>query len=861
MPSIGPYFSHGVAPWMNERPYVGEDQQDRATAIGFPLGGNIVVKWLNDGSLADNDNRHFRGSVNNVPRYGLMIHIHGQWGNVSIEHIPFLVAHAGPIPAQNYDFPTRDSLTTVNCRPDVNPIGTIARIADGTYWISVANSTGAGTTYRWVRIIPRVDEGLVTVYANLNPPDPNVPPSGILATKYSITVSQDDLNYWANTFGYGGQSLPNLEPSTYYTICLTNNSLHENIGHDGVFYVQPSGYREYDEIPDRTELNSRVAGEKALYEDEFLTASQVEAGTNVTLRWRNIDGSLTGYTTDPTKGGNLVIEATGGGGATRHQGANANTSVYYDEVTNIIRFQNFPRLHEEPIDGLIPIEFQVYKAPGDVGVIRAYGVNNNLYVSRGEGPAEFTIHTYPMVDAGFIEDQTVNHLRFRDTPTIQWDLLGTTMPTQTENGIIYRKGVVVRANAITAFTGWYLQELNTVPQTQPELISNNEIVQVEGVNGVVCTLSLPNATTTRLQIDRPLRIYRDAIPVGAPNTVQLRFRCDLESGNLNWFGLPFLASSHPSRVVMHDHLEMDTVPFMVRDRESEGFPGRRDVYGFVTQPHCMAQTQWAMDYDALGGDGRTLGFVNNQVIDELRLGCLGLFQVNAQTLLPGCRVDYHVVDGDRLNNFNRPNSPGPVYFTTRYAATSITNNARYGNLVPRHPGLFRITYRVQGLMQIPTDVALNPVIHPRIHSFIVNDDNPTNPVNMGAEPPLPKHFLPGVSVVGGMWSLSDRIPQIGTPLQSSQAYAPVINSRPWEVYGEGFIASDGHTVGNTVVLRYNPGSGENRIAFQVCYMYMSIEKVANLRDIYKGGWYLPYQDLKINNEINALSSNYIYNNF
>lgn len=842
---------NGMIPYMNQRkdplvdgsrllsdkPIVISPTLSDPGTIGFPEGGNIVFRWLEEDF--------------NPTTVEINIYANTRWGWENINsgtsdfHAILVRASFGNPATTNYTFANRQALIDSKFGtglPGGNPPtnGQTAFISsEGTYWYWQT---------RWVRLIPRVNAGTVTAYSST-------------ARILTVTVPYSDFDVCYNQYS--------LQPSGYYSLCWMENGLHAK-QYDSSFYILPAGYRVYDEIPDRTELNSRVAGEKGLYEDEFLTAGQVEAGTNVTLRWRNLDGSLTGYSTDAAKGGNLVIEATGGGGGvTRHQGANANGSVYYDEVTNIIRFQNFPRLHEEPIDGIIPIEFKVYSAPDSVGVIRAHGVNNNLYVSRGEGPAQYTIHTYPMFDAGFTEDQTVNHLRFRDTDTVEWNLLGTTMPTQTENGIIYRKGVVIRANAVAAFTGWYLQELNSIPQTAAQLISNNETIQVEGLNGVVCSLSLPNGTTTKLQIDRPLRIYTNLnpSPVGGSNTKELVFK---HYRGTSWRYSGYIGNQYdngydPGKAVQDDCIELDTIPFYVKDIEPFGKVGRREVYALSRRTKStMAQTQWAMDYDALGGEGRTLGYYQGITIPDLSLGGLGLYQapvgVQDPVVLPGCRVDYHIVDGDRLQRFKRPYNQIDSYFNPEYYRTTIFQNAYYGNLVPRFPGLYRVTYRVQGLMTLPTGVTLNPVIHPRIHSFIMNNGTDAN-FSQDIVDPFPKHFNSGVNVVGGMWSISDFIPQVGTPAQSSAAYLPVINSRPWEVYGEGLLVFDGHTQGCQILLRYNAGTGENRFSFQVCYMYMSIEQVADSADMKFGGWSMPYKDTKIHAELNALSSNYNYVNF
>jgi len=113
-----------------------------------------------------------------------------------------------------------------------------------------------------------------------------------------------------------------IVPEGLYSICLDQNGRHYNelqinndtqFYHDAGFRLTPGSHKYYDDLPERTEINTRTAGEKAIYEDEYVTLDQIEAGRGILLKYRNEDGTLAGYpevAPDP-KGFNLVLEADG----------------------------------------------------------------------------------------------------------------------------------------------------------------------------------------------------------------------------------------------------------------------------------------------------------------------------------------------------------------------------------------------------------------------------------------------------------------------------------------------------------------------------------------------------------------------
>jgi len=96
-----------------------------------------------------------------------------------------------------------------------------------------------------------------------------------------------------------------------YALCFGQNARHENQW-DCVFYIDG---QLTDTIHERTELNSRVAGERAIFEDEFIPISQLEAGEGIQIRYRNLDGAITQgtpeYEPDPDKAYNIIIDSVG----------------------------------------------------------------------------------------------------------------------------------------------------------------------------------------------------------------------------------------------------------------------------------------------------------------------------------------------------------------------------------------------------------------------------------------------------------------------------------------------------------------------------------------------------------------------
>lgn len=463
-----PAGSSGLVPWMNGRVDAGAGNElSDATCVSFPYGGNVVFKWIEDGTY---------------PGIEIAIWAHGRWGTDRqySDHYAIAKARTTPPAAPTYTVANRTALFAI-----ASPVQdqTALVTSDNSYWIFYGLS--------WIRLVQKVNAGTITAYA-------------VTATIYTITVPQTDIPEIDEML---------IEPGGYYDLCWEKNNGHAK-RYDATFNVLPVGYKIYDEIPDRTELNSRVAGEKALFEDEFVTASQIEAGTGITIKWRKIDGTLAGYTTDPSKGGNLVLESSG---AMYTQAAKANAGVYYDEQTTYLQFRDKSFIHPFPDDSKIPIEFDVYKENG-VSVVTGNAINNNLYALKKD---VLNVVSYPL---GAYGDQTVNYIQFNDTADVSWTVTGNRTTIQTAEGLVDKKGINVSAVITfpTGYSGWNITD-GDMPSPTVGFVSDNDTVTFDGTNGVSVQVSTLSATDHKVEINRPLQIQDDGANVGNAATTTINF--------------------------------------------------------------------------------------------------------------------------------------------------------------------------------------------------------------------------------------------------------------------------------------------------------------------------------------------------
>lgn len=813
------------------------------------------MTWLEDGT---------------VPWTGpLVIWMHGVWGVDMPHHIPLVAAYGSPTIVPQITVAAKENLTVANANPNVNPLGTIAQVSSPEirYWVNVSeytqSSTNPTTTYRWIPLVPKTNHGAINVYSGGT--YPGVPAGGINATKYKIAVRSYEINYVAEYFGYYDAAanyrwpLPKLEPTKYYSLCWEQNQLHA-LEYDTVFFIEPGGYREYDEIPDRTELNSRVAGEKALYEDEFLTAGQIEGSENVTLRWRNLDGSLTGYTTDPTKGGNLVIEATGGGGNSAVEGrtfgpfhTDPPATIYYDETTATIRFQNEPLWYTDAMvlipDTKLPIEFDVVGDPvinPTTSVIRARAINNNLHCSVTQLN---TVNYYPMALANdpVLTDWTVNHIRFVDTQNVTWDVKGDVMPTlMPDDSTAVRQGIIVKPVLNGLYANWNVksgrpeaysnlknQSQYDIPQLNVDYtVDSLDTVEFFGRNGVICTLEGLFANQMRLMIDRKLFIKHDVFGPDLPgDTTDIIFESALGrnaaaiGGDISlptamnkwiqWSNFPYNYNSATGDV--YQSIAPLPLPFTVNG----GRPNERIVQGWYPRNSARWASQWEKDYSAITPENfRTLSTVPPQ--RSLVVGFWGWGQIGPNnTLVPAPGSNHNIICGESLNFNLRTFGQRYATWNGPYGAQGGNDEQPIGLDIGYQEGLYHVDATVQGIMGLTTTAPFNPVISQAVHLHLVTGNYGSSSDAVGA---LNARVLQSLDI----YQNYDFV-----PTANQSGYLQAINSRPFSLQGGGtFWLRGGEQV--FALLTYNPGAGEDRFFYQVCYVKMSCVKVANVGDIHVG---------------------------
>lgn len=846
--SAYPFFNYGVLPYMNNRAWTGAPLNKNGD-IGFSSNADIVITWLDEGT-------------NPVLANGIIeIYAHGRWGTDSevIDHRLFVFAKYAAIGAPTITVAVKEFLNAGNASS--NPQYTVA-------YVSTAGQQGYWTNYggMWYRLVQATNHGIVNVYANLGLDPAVMPPTGIDATKYSISIRQSDLNYIATQQPDPTQKtyVPVLVPSSgRYDLCWMNNSMHAQL-HDAAFYILPDGYREYDEIPDRTELNSRVAGEKALYEDEFLTAGQIEGSANVTLRWRNIDGSLTGYPTNASKGGNLVIEATGGGGGNsavqgRSYGpfhTNPAATIYYDETTATIRFQDEPLWYTDAMvnipDTKLPIEFDVIGDPvvnPTVSVIRARAINNNLHCSVTPLNG---INYYPMAlaNAPVLADYTVNHIRFVDTTNITWNVSGDVMPTLMPDGsTAVRQGIIINPVLNGLYVNWSVKsgkpDIYNSRRQQTAYNDNGlnvnytvdslDTVEFFGKNGVVCTLEGLFANQLRVMIDRRLSVQssNNKQQIG-DNTTRIEFRSFLGQDSIELF--PFSSGDDSNLQDIRYSLSYFSsninvggsrfrtpvlpVTFTVNGSSGINESDVRIVRGWYPKNVRRWSSQWSKDYDNTNTDTyRVLS--NNPANQVLPIGFWGWGSTsNGETVYtPAAGSDWNMIAGDsqdapwynfRYSNWNTAYPGGP-------------QEMPIGLQIPWEDGLYFIQATVQGIMGINAlPGQMNPVVSQAVHFYLITapDSSIDSTENFQAR------TLQSLDIMRDY----DYVPQT---VQVQTGYMQAVNSRPWSMQGSGmfYLKQRERIFG---LLTYNSGNGENRFYYQVCYVKMNCFKVSSSADMKLG---------------------------
>lgn len=263
-----------------------------------------------------------------------------------------------------------------------------------------------------------------------------------------------------------------------YSICLQNNGRHyldtngnvqyrneadtvtiiKSYHHDAGFVLNPAAAIHHDDLVDRTELFSRVAGEKAAYEDEYVAAGQIEGGIGVNIRWRTQAGVLSGYSTDPLLGFNVVIEngllvgtnVVSGvnlvSGAAIAWGSESTASplgkVLFSDEPDWIYDALLARTGINPgttwdIES-IPVHAQYVESPTGTVNVSLRTLHTGLYASHDNGTIVTQKNSAP--------NGSIGHIQFKDSASVTF----TVTEASLDGHRGYRPGITVEAAALGA---------------------------------------------------------------------------------------------------------------------------------------------------------------------------------------------------------------------------------------------------------------------------------------------------------------------------------------------------------------------------------------------------------------------------
>jgi len=356
---------------------------------------------------------------------------------------------------------------------------------------------------------------------------------GILCDIYQCQISVDDLH---DISGHN-DGISDYRGGGFFGLCWANNGRHESAepdasAWDAVFYVPLPEPMLHDTHVQRTELNSRVAGERAIFEDEFLTASQVEAGVGITLKWRNSSGAAEGYTTAAEKAYNLIFETSGSialglgtndvdaidletGEATAHDNfvsLVATELVFSDEQdwdydTAGDRTGTVSTGLEWGQDSL-PVSFRAVELPEGQINISARVKHNGVYVSYDDLDDVTNLAPGP--------NGTTSHFQFRDSETLHWTISEEVFdgPTGFRPGI----SIIGEVQASGGYSWFALDQHNN----SEEILAFN-IIRFLGINGVDITIDRQPTGVVELSVDRPLTIQENGVAVGGEAVTEINF--------------------------------------------------------------------------------------------------------------------------------------------------------------------------------------------------------------------------------------------------------------------------------------------------------------------------------------------------
>lgn len=310
-------------------------------------------------------------------------------------------------------------------------------------WVSDGTLTISGYVYRkWYRD--------VTMPSSITSPDGSVHIPEIQPGLYSICLAQNGRHHG------GRPSTSSLAKSE-----IMHSGVSDTVCHDCAFELTPSSVVFNDDLVVRTEMNSRTAGERAIFEDEFIPIGQVEAGKGLRVRYRSSTGVLFGYDTDASKGYNIVLEADEGVGVRQVDAVDlavergpyiptlldfASSLTPLRDVGGLI-VGNADYYHASGFSGEVSEHFRIDSfglrvfvdetATGEV-LPYFYIPHNNLYVTHRDGA---DVVTQPVTDG----HRTTNHIQFQDSASVRFTVEDVFLETETIEGASYKQGVRITA--------------------------------------------------------------------------------------------------------------------------------------------------------------------------------------------------------------------------------------------------------------------------------------------------------------------------------------------------------------------------------------------------------------------------------
>lgn len=353
------------------------------------------------------------------------------------------------------------------------------------------------------------------------------------------------VSLFSETFDiyYTDISIPDIVPGLY-SICLNTNSRHYQVPvneanggsyyHDGAFELTPSANLYYDDLPERTELHSRIAGRKARYPDETVIIGQVESGYGIGLKYRTLLGVASGYSDDPTRQSNIIFECTLEFGTDVVSGANLSTgeatswaSPSYATVQRILFSDEFDWVYDnantrvslQPADEWaqesIPVHFKYYESPTGRMHFSARAAHTGLFAAHDDGV------TRTVMTPGTEDPHSIGHIEFLDTVDGAWIVV----EGEFEGPLGWRRGISVAFTPTAASFSWVISDgVNT------RTVLDGETLLVAGTNGVSVLVDMTEPLQ-RLTIDRPLQMQEDDVDVGDPDTVTINYETSADTTN------------------------------------------------------------------------------------------------------------------------------------------------------------------------------------------------------------------------------------------------------------------------------------------------------------------------------------------